>query len=846
MAPGKENLSESVSVLTQRQLDKFIREYRIPLDLHPVLSSNTEAVYPFRQGKFPFYTRVCNFANYRVPFSRFLIRVLQFFRVHVCQVNPFGLSRVNHFEISCRALDQKPDLNVFRYFYEFISAGDWYTFAHRKNVPSPSSNERSSLKNWKDNFFWLDDRCLPEDMRWRFKDQSMSFDLDENFVFNESLGRALVEHQSPIRPLPEHFLWLGRVSFSWAWGDKDWPIIRRKSDRAAMSLLDALKVPSMDSFDFDFEQKEDVPFMKQVAPSAHPVRGQADTNIPVSSAAETTSSVPKDSSEQATAEAVSHMPASSKEAGGSSGSHAGRKSILDDVDDDPEIRSLDEALLHQPSSLKSKSVGADTDLVIRSRKRKGESAQIRSFDSLPMPRLKKTKGSSYSEGTVMEELDEHLSGGKSSREEAALARSKPTPAYSGGFVPDSEVESMEMENPVGVDKGKAHSEPKVVTFSGTHLGSSLGPDYFMDDEEDQVSSLPSSWFGPELMSFFRYADLFSEDMEIDPSTAEEKFIPDWDIRNKDTVLDVLTAKMMLFNINTPMDHVRSRKMKNPDLGAAVLTNQAQSNIFVTELYRRWVEAESVRENLEKEVRSLKRKILKSPEVEKKVAQLTQDLRTQQEKVTSLMALNQSSQAAAAAAAEDRDKISSEFKVFSESMKKKDEEHKAVLAKMEESLSGARLSYESMMAERDALKTREADLKGRLEEMEGENASLKTEVTDLRETKVWMLTEGAQLLAKNIHKGKEMTAAVAGVNNAMSAVGINSGLHSGYVHALQKKTPFKEIPLLNRNATEELKVAVACFDTLKFPVIEDLPKLSDAPLPEIKKALRFASDDSSDE
>ncbi|XP_035840438.1 uncharacterized protein LOC118487581 [Helianthus annuus] len=180
------------------------------------------------------------------------------------------------------------------------------------------------------------------------------------------------------------------------------------------------------------------------------------------------------------------------------------------------------------------------------------------------------------------------------------------------------------------------------------------------------------------------------------------------------------------------------------------------------------------------------------------------------------------------------------------MKQKDEEHKAVLAKMEESLSGARLAYESMMAERDALKTGEADLKGRLEEMEGENASLKTEVTDLRETKVWMLTEGAQLLAKNIHKGKEMTAAVAGVNNAMSAVGINSGLHSGYVHALQKKTPFKEIPLLNRNATEELKVAVACFDTLKFPVIEDLPKLSDAPLPEIKKALRFASDDSSDE
>ncbi|MFS7985262.1 hypothetical protein Hanom_Chr11g00996421 [Helianthus anomalus] len=95
---------------------------------------------------------------------RFLIRVLQFFRVHICQVNPFGLSHINHFEVSCRAQNRKPDLNVFRYFYEFITAGDWYTFAHRKGIPYPSGDERSSLKSWKDHFFWLDDRCLPAEM----------------------------------------------------------------------------------------------------------------------------------------------------------------------------------------------------------------------------------------------------------------------------------------------------------------------------------------------------------------------------------------------------------------------------------------------------------------------------------------------------------------------------------------------------------------------------------------------------------------------------------------------------------------------------------------------------------
>ncbi|KAM0037530.1 hypothetical protein Hdeb2414_s0013g00404261 [Helianthus debilis subsp. tardiflorus] len=807
MAPGKDNMSESVSLLTQRQLNKFIREYNIPLDLDPVLPLKDETIYPFRQGKFPLYTRVCNFANYRVPFSRFLMKVVQFFRVHISQVDPFGLSRVNHFEISCRALNQKPDLKVFRYFYEFITAGDWYTFAHRKVIPSPSSDERSSLKNWKDNFFWLDDRCLSEDMRWWFKDQIMSFDLGEDFVFNRGLARSLIEHKSPIRPLHEHFLLLGRVCFRWSQGDRFWPVIRRKRDRTVMSLLDALKVHSFDVFYFDLEDQGEgeVHLMKQLAPSAQEIR-------PV---------LPQDVSEHAAAE-------------------PGKKSTLDDVDSDPEVRNLDEALRYRPSSasLKNKFIDDEAKKQTPPSKRKTESLTIRSTDDLRMPRLKKGKpSSSHSGGDIMVELDEHLTGGKFSREEAALACTKPTPVFSGGFLPANEVEGMDVENLEVSSKGvrKTPGEHKVVTFS-------LGTDCFVGGEEDQVSSHPPSWFGHELMSFFRYADVFSDDMDIDPLTAEDKFVPDWDIRNKDSVMDELVARTFLFNIGTPANPARSRKMKSQDLGAAVLSNQAQSNIFVMELYRRWVESESVKEDLEKEVRSLKRRVQRAPEAEKRVAQLTTELQTHQEKIKSLMVQNQSSQAAAASAAEERDRVSTELKNFSESMRKQDEKHKSVIAKMEESFNNARLAYANMWLAN--LKAQIEDLKSAHEaEVEGvkkENAALRDSVDDLYATKTWLLTEGAQLLAKNIHKGREMTAAVAAVNNAMSAIGVYSGLHNGYLHALKLKTPYSEVPLLNRNAAEELNAAVACFDTLTFPVIEDLPRLTDAHLSKIKEALSFAS------
>ncbi|MFS7914367.1 hypothetical protein Hanom_Chr02g00152541 [Helianthus anomalus] len=365
------------------------------------------------------------------------------------------------------------------------------------------------------------------EMVWRFKDQTMSFDLGEGFVFNHELARALINNQSPIRPLTEHLLLLGRVCFSWGRGDRDWPVIRTKNDRSEMSLRDALKVPNFNVLDFGFDEQVEgeVTFLKRVSSSAQEIRPLTEQSA----------------SEPPIADATSSVPKFVKEATGSSGSRAIDGPQLEDVDNDSEVRSLDEALKYRPSSNSIKSKGIASDVELK------------------------------------------------------------------GLVRD----------------GKTHGETKVVTFSGMILDSSLGPDCFLDDEENQVSSLPPSWFGPELMSFFRYADVFPDDMEIDPATADDMFVLDWDIRNKDSVMNDLTARMFLFNISTPLDHARSRKMKGQDLGAAVLLNQAQSNVYVTELYRRWVEAESVKEDLEKENIASKRRIKHTLDVEKKLSQLSQ-------------------------------------------------------------------------------------------------------------------------------------------------------------------------------------------------------------------------------
>ncbi|KAF5790067.1 hypothetical protein HanXRQr2_Chr09g0378671 [Helianthus annuus] len=258
-----------------------------------------------------------------------------------------------------------------------------------------------------------------------------------------------------------------------------------------MSFRDALKVPNFNVLDFDFDEQVEgeVPFMKQVSSSAQEIRPLTEQGA----------------SEPPTADAASSGPKLIMDAAGSSGSRAKSDPQQEEVDSDPEVRSLDEALKYRLStgSLKSKGIASDVELKCLVHKRRTEVPQIRSSDPLPMPKTKKPKKSSS-----------HSS------------------------------ENMEVEDPVITSKGdgKTQGGAKVVTFSGTILDSSLGPDCFIDDEEDQVSSLPPSWYGPELMSFFRYVDVF-DDMEIDPATADEKFVPEWDIRNKDSVMNDLTARM---------------------------------------------------------------------------------------------------------------------------------------------------------------------------------------------------------------------------------------------------------------------------------------------------------------
>ncbi|GJZ72187.1 hypothetical protein Tco_0636038 [Tanacetum coccineum] len=77
------------STLTQTDLDAFCQKYHIPDTVHPKLPGPNQNIHNSPASKIGVYNRFFDFANFQIPFSRFLVDVLKYF----CYVSTVGLFR---------------------------------------------------------------------------------------------------------------------------------------------------------------------------------------------------------------------------------------------------------------------------------------------------------------------------------------------------------------------------------------------------------------------------------------------------------------------------------------------------------------------------------------------------------------------------------------------------------------------------------------------------------------------------------------------------------------------------------------------------------------------------------
>ncbi|KAJ0700108.1 hypothetical protein HanOQP8_Chr10g0363811 [Helianthus annuus] len=244
---NKSNMSGYFNILNQNGLGWFVNQYSIPSSVNPVLPEKDTAIYPFVPGKIGVYTRMFDYCNYRIPLTKFLIRVLMFHEVHLSQMNPFGLAKVYQFELACRGLESDPDLDVFRAFLQIE--------LNRRLV------------------YIRDDRCVPAKMAWRPRRSHLPGPLPEDFQFNRGLYAALIKEAGRIQKFPKHILVMGRISTMWPELEY-FPTLRWNGE--VMGLKDALRLKSFDSGELDIRAtktpKGDPPYLLIVNENLHTVR----------------------------------------------------------------------------------------------------------------------------------------------------------------------------------------------------------------------------------------------------------------------------------------------------------------------------------------------------------------------------------------------------------------------------------------------------------------------------------------------------------------------------------------------------------------------------------------------
>ncbi|KAJ0794514.1 hypothetical protein HanPI659440_Chr04g0140071 [Helianthus annuus] len=343
---------------------------------------------------------------------------------------------------------------------------------------------------------------------------------------------------------------------------------------------------------------------------------------------------------------------------------------------------------------------------------------------------------------------------------------------------------------------------------------------------------------------------------MDSARALEKYVPEWSLVNKDRIVDALTAKMSLFHLGTPAEHSHYRKMSGPELGNALMLNQAQSNSLVVETYKRWVESESSCHKLKRKIANLK----SEGDVRSKTKQELVSLRSQVERlkgqVSEAKEISKSSQASAAAAYEARDKALQDLEVFKESfadLEKKqagsEERHAAEMKEMQTSYDQLLADYHRLISgtfcellllkrARDrAVESHNAvidEAKGMLTRCDGEMIELYAQVSELMLTKQWFLTEGAAWVVKLVQQSPELEKVVADLVNSVNAVGANEGIKQGFKAAHGSVCSAEEVPGYDAGAQDALDAAVKAFDELQISVLEKVADLIDKPLSVIQQ------------
>ncbi|MFS7995651.1 hypothetical protein Hanom_Chr12g01120431 [Helianthus anomalus] len=431
-------------------------------------------------------------------------------------------------------------------------------------------------------------------------------------------------------------------------------------------------------------------------------------------------------------------------------------------------------------------------------------------------------------GGLLENLDAHLHGGRTPRDRPVNI---PTSPLSFGGPTTKVIEDIHMPDLLSFKKIEPSHPGKPTTGVASNVSR---PSPQPIDGEDNASSSPL-WYETEAVFICRELGSGGA-VDVDSTHALEKYVPEWSLANKDRIMDALSAKMAF----------------GPELGNALMLNQAQSNSLVVETYKRWVEWESNCRWSEREIANLKNEDNVRSKTKQELSSLRSQVDRLKEQDLEAKEVNKSSQASAAAAYEARDKALQDLEAFKLKFGDLEKKLSDVEKRCKAELKEMQASYDQLLADHHRLISDKSELerardraieshretideaKRMLTRCDSEMVELYARVSELMLTKQWFLTDGFAWVVKLVHQSPELEKVVADLVNSVNVVGVNEGIKQGFKATKDSVRSAEEVLGYDEGAKDVLDAAIKAFDNFHISVLGKVADLVDKPLSVIKQ------------
>ncbi|KAM0071734.1 hypothetical protein Hdeb2414_s0001g00028581 [Helianthus debilis subsp. tardiflorus] len=151
---------------TRKSFDHLILDVQMPPEYGARYPSEGDTGADAPAGYVTMWADFFGDCNLRLPLTVFVVDVLEWYKVHISQVSPFGMIRIRNFEFTFRALGIEPTVRDFRRFYQMTVSLGFFSFRQRDNSPKLMTPPKG-MTMWKKKFFYIKAAAIVANMTFR-------------------------------------------------------------------------------------------------------------------------------------------------------------------------------------------------------------------------------------------------------------------------------------------------------------------------------------------------------------------------------------------------------------------------------------------------------------------------------------------------------------------------------------------------------------------------------------------------------------------------------------------------------------------------------------------------------